>query len=312
LSDFYFAKIREFVLQRSRLYFASRKTAVLRQRLEARLGQLGMADLREYWHFLQGDVAEEGLLFDLLTTNETFFFRNPAQFQHLREVVLPGLESLKGQDALRSLSEHGQVAGSSLTSRTVQSPEHAMKLRILCAGCSTGEEPYSVAMTVLEALRYPKAWDIEIVAGDLSQSCLDTARAGYYENDRLKGIAPDLMARYLVRDAGGARVSEELKRLVRFYPLNLNDLMIGACPAGFPGGAGSFDIVFCRNVMIYFSPSCQQLLVETLYRLTAPFGYLLTGDAEPLHLFNHNFTAVKDAGCLIYQKTANTEKSTCL
>jgi chemotaxis protein methyltransferase CheR len=298
LTDFHFAKIREFVFERSRLHFGNRKSGVLRQRLETRLEQLGLADLREYWGHLQENPAEEGALFDLVTTNETSFFRNSAQFDYLREVVLPGLESARGQDALRFLGDRGP----GLSRR--------MKLRILCAGCSTGEEPYSVAMTVLEALRYPKAWDIEIVAGDLSRSCLETARAGYYETERLKGIPPELLDRYLTREAGGARVREELRRLVRFCPLNLNHLMNGATPAGFPDRG--FDIVFCRNVMIYFSPSCQQLLVETLYRLTAPSGYLLTGDAEPLHLFNHNFSALRDVSCLIYQKTdRNTENCPC-
>ena len=304
MTDFYFGKIREFVLERSRLYFGSRKSDVLRQRLEARMEQLGLADLREYWRHLQGDSDEEGALFDLLTTNETFFFRNPAQFRHLREVLLPGVEAAKGQDALRFLGERGWGAAGE---------ERRMKLRILCAGCSTGEEPYSVAMTLLEALRYPKAWSIEIVAGDLSLSCLETARSGYYPAERLKGIPETLLERYLVRDAGGARLRDEVRELVHFCRLNLNDLMNGATPAGFPGGSAPFDIVFCRNVMIYFSPSCQQLLVETLYRLTAPNGYLLTGDAEPLHLFNHNFTALRDAGCLIYQKTeCDMEKSRCL
>jgi chemotaxis protein methyltransferase CheR len=296
LTDSHLGKIRDHVFRRSRLYFGSRKSAMLRQRLEARLEQLGQSGYQEYWDYLQQNPVEESELFDLLTTNETCFFRNPAQFQYLREVVLPGLETARGQDALRSL---GGGAGK------------RMRLRILCAGCSTGEEPYSVAMTVLEALRYPKAWDIEIVAGDLSRSCLETARAGYYETERLKGIPAALLDRYLVRDAGGAQVREELKQLVRFCPLNLNDVMNGATPAGFP--AAGFDIVFCRNVMIYFSPSCQQLLVETLYRLTAPSGYLLTGDAEPLHLFNHDFTAVRDVSCLIYQKTdRNAERCGCL
>jgi chemotaxis protein methyltransferase CheR len=100
----------------------------------------------------------------------------------------------------------------------------------------------------------------------------------------------------------GAAVKAELRKIVRFEQLNLNDLMkpdsCGSCEK-----LGRFDIIFCRNVMIYFSAPCQQLLVETLHRLLLPGGYLFTGDAEPLHLFNHDFRPVEEASCLIYQKT---------
>lgn len=289
-ADFYLERIRECVFRLSRLHFEGHRKRVFRQRLEARLQQLGVAGFRSYWELLQRERSEQARLLDLLTTNETFFFRNPEQFRHLREAILPGLELARGQAALRSLARSGEWQGRS-----------RMKLRILCAGCSTGEEPYSVAMTVLETLRYPKAWDIEIVAGDLSESCLEAARAGFYQTARLKGLAPELMDRYLTAQPGGAVVRDELRELVKFQSLNLGDLMKGELPAGFSWGG--FDIIFCRNVMIYFSPSCQQLLVETLYRLLAPEGYLFTGDAEPLHLFSHDFAALRDAGCLIYHKT---------
>jgi chemotaxis protein methyltransferase CheR len=296
MTDPYFDKIREFVLQRSRLSFAGHKRTILRQRLGTRMEQLGLPDCAAYWDHLQRAAGEEAVLYDLLTTNETFFFRNPEQFRHLREVILPALELERGEKVVHSWGKESQEPARGI-----------MKLRILCAGCSTGEEPYSVAMTILEALRYPKAWDIEILAGDLSESCLATARAGYYDRERLKGIPPGLMNKYLIRVADGAAVRDELKRLIRFSPLNLNDLMNGGLPPGSGPGFSGFDIIFCRNVMIYFSPSCQQQLVDTLYRLLAPRGYLFTGDAEPLHLFTHEFSAVREAGCLIYQKTEKTD-----
>ncbi|HEY6007433.1 MAG TPA: protein-glutamate O-methyltransferase CheR [Geobacteraceae bacterium] len=296
MTDPFFERIREFVLQRSRLSFTGHKKAILRQRLGTRLEQLGLADYAAYWDHLQRTETEEAALYDLLTTNETFFFRNPEQFRYLREAVLPALELRRGESVVRSWGSEQQGTAKDI-----------MKLRILCAGCSTGEEPYSVAMTLLEALRYPRAWDIEILAGDLSESCLRTARAGFYETERLKGILASLRKKYLVPVPGGAVVRDDLKQLIRFTSLNLNNLMNGELPPGFGPGFSGFDIIFCRNVMIYFSPSCQQQLVDTLYRLLSPRGYLLTGDAEPLHLFAHDFVTVREAGCLIYQKTEKTD-----
>jgi chemotaxis protein methyltransferase CheR len=288
MGTFYLDKIREYVFQRSRLSFAGHKKGVLRQRLENRIGELGLPDLAAYWDYLLRTAEEERRLFDILTTNETFFFRDPLQFRYLRETILPALEQARGMELLRAWGE-----GAAPT----------MKLRILCAGCASGEEPYSVAMTILETLRYPRAWDVEIVAGDLSESCLEAAIEGHYGEDRLKGVPADYIDRYMTRSGKGAVMGEEVKRLVRFVHLNLNDVMTGGEIPGAEEGSAGFDVIFCRNVMIYFSPPCQQLLVDTLYRLLAPGGHLFTGDAEPLHLFRHSFVAVRESGCLVYRKT---------
>ncbi|MBU5637834.1 protein-glutamate O-methyltransferase CheR [Geomonas sp. Red69] len=299
--DPYLERIRERVFQRSRLYFGPRKLSLFRQRLETRLAQLGLADYRSYLGHLEQTPGEYASLLDLMTINETFFFRNPDQFRHLRQAVLPGLELARGREMMRSWGGSGNGAG-----------ENVMKLRVLCAGCSTGEEPYTVAMTLMEGLRYPKAWDIEIVAGDISKSCLKAAREGFYETERLHNIPPHLIGKYFTATAGGAFVGEELRELVRFIPLNLNQLMEGELPPELATGWGGFDLVFCRNVMIYFAPSCQQLLVETLSRLLAPGGHLFTGDAEPLHLFSHDLAAVPDAACLVYRKLENVENASAL
>ncbi|MBJ6800581.1 CheR family methyltransferase [Geomonas propionica] len=299
-ADLYLERIRERVFEKSRLYFGPRKLALFRQRLETRLAQLELPDFCSYYNHLEQTPNEYAALLDLMTINETFFFRNPDQFRHLRLVALPELELVRGRELMRSWGEAGGAG------------DKVMKLRVLCAGCSTGEEPYTVAMTLLEGLRYPKAWDIEVVAGDISQSCLDIAREGYYENDRLQHIPPHLVRKYFTVTPTGAFVSEELRALVRFMPLNLNQLMEGELPPGMTTGWGGFDLVFCRNVMIYFSPSCQQLLVGTLSRLLAPGGHLFTGDAEPLHLFSHDLAAVPDASCLVYRKLENAEHAFAL
>ncbi len=288
-------KIRDFVSQRSRLCFTGHKRDVLRHRLENRLEKLGLTDFAAYWQYLKQTSDEEARLLDCLTTNETFFFRNQDQFGHLLGVIIPDIEASRGADVVRSWGDSSRVPASSI-----------MKLRILSAGCSTGEEPYSLAMTLLESLRYPKAWKLEIIAGDLSESCLKTATEGYYENEKLKNIPDHYIDKYMRRDADGAFIRGEVKQIVSFIPLNLNSLMNGEPFSGAASMPAQFDIIFCRNVMIYFSASCQQMLVDALHRLLVPGGYLFTGDAEPLHLFDHTFETIKGARCLIYKKTEMT------
>jgi chemotaxis protein methyltransferase CheR len=159
-------------------------------------------------------------------------------------------------------------------------------------------------MTVLETIFSADTREVEIIAGDISQSCLKMAAAGFYQPDRLKNLPHGYLDRYFEIRDGGAFVSRNVQQLVRFIRLNLNDLMTRDV-TGAKELLGSFDIIFCRNVMIYFSPPCQQILVETLHELLYSGGYLFTGDAEPLHLFRHEFIPVA-ADCLIYQKTEST------
>jgi chemotaxis protein methyltransferase CheR len=267
--------IASFLRDKSRLSFSGQKRTVLRQRLETRLEQLQLPDFAAYWEMLQSDPFEKLHLFELATTNETFFFRNTAQFTYLKERIIPSLE--------------------------LQSSQEKSSFRILSAGCSTGEEPYSIAMTLLDVLGSAENISAQIVAGDLSENCLKIARDGYYDEDRLTKLPSGYQKRFMIDTDGGARVSDDLRGLVRFVRLNLDDLMNSDSPA-WSQGLGLFEIIFCRNVMIYFAPECQQKLVDTLYRLLKPGGYLFTGDAEPLHLFSHEFRPVAEADCLIYQK----------
>jgi chemotaxis protein methyltransferase CheR len=252
---------------------------------------LGMADLATYSRFLENTPAEGVALLELLTVNETSFFRNPAQFRYLTEKIIPELEATRGKQVIRSWGKAEPVPANSF-----------MKLRILCAGCSTGEEPYSVAMSLYETLRYPKAWDLEILACDLNESCIRSASAGYFESEKLKRLPADYREKYLEPSGGGASVREEIRKLIRFSCLNLVDVMTGGNLPGMAGTTGLFDIIFCRNVMIYFSFACQQQLIDSLFRLLVPGGYLFTGDAEPLHMYAHEFEPVRDAVCLIYKK----------
>lgn len=283
-------EIARYVCEQSRLYFPGHKLSFLKSRLETRLLELNLPDLAAYRAYLHASPAEGAALVDRLTTNETSFFRNPKQFHFLMQNIVPEWEQEKGKKVIKSWG------------RSVQEPATSiMKLRVLCAGCSTGEEPYSVAMTLLEALRYPRAWDIEILAGDISASCIRTAMTGFYEEERLRGLPQVYREKYLTQGVGGATVNTDVKKLIRFSHMNLGDIINGD---SFPraGEDFRFDIIFCRNVMIYFSAASQQQLVNALFRALVPGGYLFTGDAEPLHLYDHEFATVHDAGCLVYKK----------
>lgn len=277
--DEYFDRIALFLRHKCRLSFAGHKRTILRRRLESRLAELQLPDFCSYWGFLLAHPAEEASLYDLATTNETSFFRNAAQFSYLKEFICPELEQ-RARGAARTI-------------------------RVLSAGCSTGEEPYSIAMTMLVALGNRAETGLEIIAGDISESCLQAARMGYYDNERLVRLPAGYRQRFMEERGDGAVVTAAVKKCIRFIRMNLDDLMNTEQPAR-GGVQGGFDVIFCRNVMIYFASGCQQVLVDTLHRLLLPGGFLFTGDAEPLHLFRHEFQPVATAGCLIYQKTEKT------
>jgi chemotaxis protein methyltransferase CheR len=225
--------IVRFVYRRSRLFFPGNKMSMLKSRLRERLAELKLPDLTAYHAYLQHSQSEEAKLLDALTVNETFFFRNPGQFRYLAGKILPETELNKGQEVVRSWGRAETASSGSI-----------MKLRVLCAGCSTGEEPYSVAMTLLESLRYPKAWDIEILAGDINTSCIKTAITGFYESERLKDIPPAFLDKFMATTDRGAIFNNDVKKLIKFCRLNLKNIMnIEKLPAKHEKYMG-FDIIF--------------------------------------------------------------------
>jgi chemotaxis protein methyltransferase CheR len=276
-------QIAGLIQDESLLAFKGHKREFFLCRVEERMHALSIADMASYGEYLRYSPYEKYTLLELVTINETSFFRNQPQFSYLMETIIPLIEKKKGEDALCS-----------------RDSLHKNRLRILCAGCSTGEEPYSIAMSLLEALRFPSAWDISIVAGDLSEACLMTARDGWYHESRLKSVPAHFKEKYMTRREDGWRFTNEISRMIEFSRLNIRDFISNACMSG-----DSYDIIFCRNVMIYFPPETQQKLIDVLYQSVFPGGYLFTGDAEPLHLYEHNFRHVEDAACLIYLKPEN-------
>ncbi len=249
ISENEFRLFRDFIHEECGLYFADNRRAFLSSRIGKRLLARSINSFFRYYDYLkQGGTEEEKellKLLDVLTINETSFFRNLPQFDVLEQKVLPELIEKK-----------------------VKASEHS--LRIWSAGCSTGEEPYSIAISVLEALPTRPEWEVRIYASDLSLSALEKAANGHYTNARVEGLAPARLRRFFETEDDGHRVVELIKRLVIFDFHNLKH----------ENGLGNLDIVFCRNVLIYFDPQEQQKVINKLARALRPGGYLFLGHSE--------------------------------
>jgi chemotaxis protein methyltransferase CheR len=258
-----FAAISRTVADVAGIQLREGKEGLVRARLARRLRQLGADSYRDYLERVRADATGRELahMVDLLTTNKTSFFREPAHFDLLRARVLP---------------EFAGAAGG---------------LRVWSAGCSTGEEPYTIAMVLRDALGDAEWRAARVLATDISERVLARARAGEYADEAVAEVDPALQRRHFVRDAGGGwAVQPALRAPVRFAPLNL----MGPWPM-----RGPFHAIFCRNVMIYFDKPTQAALVGRYYDLLAPGGYLFVGHSESLSAVGHAFAYVQPA---VYRK----------
>lgn len=297
-------KFQEFIYRRCSIRISSSRLVNLKTHLTERVKLKGSLSYDDYLRLLDEDSEEFDALIEAITTKETRFFRLPEHFKALHEKVVPEIEEKLSQEAQRLLGEGG-------SSRPREIP-----FKIWSAGCATGEEPYSIAMTVMDALKYPRAWKLEILATDISKSALTTATRGFYEVDSIKKIPHFYQKKYLKLTKNGAIVTEEIAKKIRFRIFNLHDLEPTEGISHLTSLDGdiesmvmfeTFHIVFCRNVMIYFDFSAQQRLVDKLYDCLKPGGYLFTGDAELLHIYKHKFKRVEFGNACFYQKAEDDE-----
>ena len=248
MSDTDFRRFADFFAERLGFEMPPTKRALLVGRLAQRLRALGLDSYAEYWRVLtaHGGESEVQAAIDRITTNATSFFREPAHFAFLR----------------RALSERRFPLG-----RT---------LRLWSAACSTGEEAYSLAMLLAETLGLDAPW--EILASDISQLALQRARCGLYPLAGLRGLPPPLLNRYCLRGMdeyrGQMLIDRALRQRVRFLPLNLVQAL--------PAGLGRFDVIFLRNVLIYFEASVKERVISRVCDRLLPGGLLLVGSAESL------------------------------
>ena len=249
-----FQRFQSLVYRESGIWLSDTKTALLTGRLSKRLRTLRLDSFSEYYDRVTMDEEERGTMLDLITTNETHFFREPVHFQFLERHVLPAWQA---------------NAAAGLRARTI---------RVWSAGCSTGQEAYSLAMLLVDRFPPAKGWSVEILATDLSRRVLPMVEEGVWDADQAHEIPPHYMRAFMLRGLGenqGKIKAAPAIRIVRSWRLNLND------PA-YPN-IGKFDLIFCRNVLIYFDGESRKEVVGRLLRHLAPEGYFFVGHAESLN-----------------------------
>jgi chemotaxis protein methyltransferase CheR len=273
ITDQEFHAIRELIYREAGISLSEAKRALVCSRLAKRLRLHKLATHTEYLEYLatsDPDGEELQVLVNCLTTNKTDFFREPHHFEFLREVIFP---------QIRRLADRGMPR----------------RLRIWSAGCSRGHEPYSIAITILEDFPSLRGWDVRILASDINTEVLAAAKAGIYPLDQIAGVDPELKCKYFLRGRGEqadcCQVRPEVRRLVTFRQINL---MERPWPI-----QSRFDVVFCRNVIIYFDAATQRALTICLADQLAENGYLMLGHSEHPTWLGELLTA---RGQTVYQR----------
>jgi chemotaxis protein methyltransferase CheR len=271
ITDAEFREIRDAIRDRFGIYYDDTKQFLLQSRLQTRLLKRSVPDFHAYYKFLVTHPERQNEwdeLASVLTNNETYFFRERAQLEVLTSEVV--------DDAVRSTP---------------------IRLRVWSAACSTGEEPYSLAMSLLESFRIGPS-QIQIKASDLSPRALEKAAEGFYRELSFRATPPELIQKYFRPAGGGFSISDEIKRMVEFFRINLLDEQAVA-------KAGPVDAIFCRNVLIYFDKATQKRVVEAFAKALRPRGYLFLGHAESIMRLTDLYEPVVSPKAIYYRLKPN-------
>lgn len=271
INDETFRQLRDFIYEKTGIYVPDNKKYFLENRLSKVIKEKNFRSYEDYLYYLRysanrNDIAR---LFDAVTTNETFFFREPQQFEVFSNNLISQI-----------LKENGQMG--------------RKDIKIWSAACSTGEEPYTIAMILLEKSELVSVRK-EIYASDISESVLMSAKRAMYGGYSVRNIPPQYMAKYF-KDSGGIYVlSEQVKSLVKFMNINLIEEKEVKQLKG-------LDVVFCRNVLIYFDDKAKKKAVSLIYDVLRPKGYLFVGTSESLHNVTRAFRPLAINKVIVYQK----------
>jgi chemotaxis protein methyltransferase CheR len=263
LSEADFQRVSDMVYRYCGINLHEGKQQLVQARIAKRLRVGGFHCLSDYLDHVVSDASghEFAMLIDAMSTNLTSFYREPDHFQYLAETALPELAREK---------------------------RNGGRMRLWSAGCSTGEEPYTLAMTVLDAISDAARWDIKILATDISTHVLGIAQEAFYSKTRLEALPAGYRQRFFrsccVDGDKGFVVAPEVRQMIRFNHLNLME--------NWPF-SGPFEFIFCRNVMIYFDKPTQQRLVNRFWDILSPGGVLFTGHSESLTGIEHKFQYVR-------------------
>lgn len=274
LADADFERLRQFFYQRTGIQFAPTKRYFVDKRVLGCMREFGTEDFGQYLWALRLGV-EPGLfqrLVNALTVNETYFLREDYQFETLVRSVLPAIVAARGSNAT------------------------AQPIRILSLPCSTGDEPYSIAITLLESWRGIDDHEVEIVAADIDTRALESAERGEYGTRALQRLPKSMLERYFRQEGEGRwRIDPALTAAIKFTQANLTEVASMS-------RLRNFDAVFCRNLLIYFDESSSRAAAENLYDSIRPGGYLFLGHAESMSRITNIFTPRRLDEGIVYQK----------
>ncbi len=275
VSDEDFAKFRDFFYRKTGIMFADNKRYFVDKRLQERMQESGEAEFRAYFNTLrfQASGAEFQALVNVMTVNETYFYREEYQFRCLVRSILPEI---------------------------VRGKRPGDTVRIWSVPCSTGEEPYSIAFQLLDHWAEVDRYDVEIVATDIDTTVLDQARAGFYGERSVQHVPKATLERFTRRTRGGYEVIADIRDSIAFGRVNLSDPLSTRAYRG-------FDVVFCRNLLIYFDDASRQEAARTIYEALDPGGFVCLGHSESMSRISSLFAIRKFPEAIVYQKPLSAE-----
>ena len=265
LTDAEFDMFRKVIYDKSGITFSTTNRSILDSRLKEKLREKSLGTIKEYYDLIMSDEAEMNIMLDSVTTNLTRFFRNQPHFDSFVNYVIP------------HVIEHKKTTGD----RTI---------KIWSAGCSTGEEPYTIAMILKEIL--PPPFKFQITASDISLKSLMVGQQGFYPESRIAGIPPNFLSKYFIKNDKGYQVVQDLMSTIKFDYHNLRN----------DSGMRNLDVVFCRNVLIYFDEPAQKACIDRFWDAMGPKSYLFIGHSESLFGMETKFEFLKTDWACLYQK----------
>ncbi len=289
----------QFIRDRTGLKLSGQQMISLQRYVEAKVKALRLSSIDDYYALLRTVPSEQknwqreniGIqewkqLITQLTVGESYFFRDTKQFELLKTRILPELIQRKRQLAIAP---------------TASSPHPRPSLRLWSAGCSTGEEVYSLAVVLQEMIPDWSSWDIQVIGTDINAIAIEKAQAGLYPDWSFRHTQPEVRPQHLLRTAKGWQVSQVLKQIVRFYPLNLVSDVVPNPQLNLH----DVDFIICRNVFIYFHADAIAHVLRKFYAALAPLGYLMTGHTELQGITTQPFQICCFPESILYQRSPN-------
>ncbi len=269
ITDTQLVRFRDLIFNSCGLWFGETKLPILGNRIMTRLKESGVSDPERYYRMISSDDdrAELSKLINMITTNETYFWRAESQMDSFRDIILPKLVEKK-------------VAANN------------RKLRIWSAGCSTGEEPYTLAICILEAIPFHSIWQIEIYATDISTEVLNKAAEGCYSKRAVEKLPAAYLQKYFTERNGSYLISNTVKKMVEFEYANLADTYYES----------DFDVIFCRNVLIYFKDESKTEILNRFHGSLVDDGCLFLGPTEMIRGLAGGFKMMTLKDCVAFQK----------